>query len=483
LYDRTGPFAWIGELYAIGAANLVSHFGPWEARPAATYVAGEAQAHRALVYIGSTYDEPLPAAFLDDVLRTDRPVLWMNYNVWQLAKAPEFAARYGFHPWQFRSEPVSEVRYKGVALGRSVETTDGIMGYDALDPAAVQVLATAITRDGQTFPWAVRSRNLTYVGEIPFAFMGEEDRYLALCDLLFGLLAPDAPERHRALVRIEDVHALTPPGKLRRIADQLASRGVPFSVAVIPTFFDPKRPGGTRRVTLDRAPGLVAALRYMLARGGTLVMHGDTHQYGNVPNPYNGASVADFEFYRAHLDGDDSVVLDGPVPEDSEEWARGRAEAGLAVFRTARLPAPDIFEYPHYAGSALDSRTLSAIFPAAYQRGMYFGGVLSGEEAGPKRSMGMFFPFVVKDVFGWKVLPENLGNYIPVGYNGNPSRNAEEILHAAQTHLVIRDGVASFFFHPMYDPAILGEIVDGMRTMGYAFTDPATLLREADAAH
>ena len=44
-------------------------------------------------------------------------------------------------------------------------------------------------------PWGLKARNLFYIGENPFVFIGATDRYLAFCDLLFELLAPETPER------------------------------------------------------------------------------------------------------------------------------------------------------------------------------------------------------------------------------------------------------------------------------------------------
>ena len=44
-------------------------------------------------------------------------------------------------------------------------------------------------------------------------------------------------------------------------------------------------------------------------------MHGYTHQYGNVANPYDGVSANDFEFYTAHVDATNNVIYDGPVAE------------------------------------------------------------------------------------------------------------------------------------------------------------------------
>ena len=70
LYDTTGQWGWLGELYAIMSANLASHFGSWTAMPVASYQTGQLKQYTAAIYIGSTYDEPLPTAFLDDVYGT-----------------------------------------------------------------------------------------------------------------------------------------------------------------------------------------------------------------------------------------------------------------------------------------------------------------------------------------------------------------------------------------------------------------------------
>ena len=109
-------------------ANLVSHFGRWEARPARQYRSGDIGRFSALVYLGSTYDEPLPQTLLDDVLRTRRPVLWVQDNILQLARrAGDFAARYGWEPVQFDRSRVAEVRYKGRSLTRWSRQDEGIM--------------------------------------------------------------------------------------------------------------------------------------------------------------------------------------------------------------------------------------------------------------------------------------------------------------------------------------------------------------------
>jgi uncharacterized protein YdaL len=138
------------------------------------------------------------------------------------------------------------------------------------------------------------------------------------------------------------------------------------------------------------------------------------------------------------------------------------------------LPQPTIFEYPHYAGSAPDSRALSAVFRQVYHRGIYFGGALSGQDD-HSRMLGQFFPYTVTDVFGWRVIPENIGNYEPEPYNNNPARLVPDLVRAAEANLVVRDGVASFYFHPYLEASILRELVQGIRGVGYTFVAPSGL--------
>lgn len=486
LYDDAGPYGWLGELYGAGVGVIASHFGDWTAMPVSAYRRGAMSSRSAVIYVGSSFDQPLPDAFVDDVLAETTSVVWIGQNVWTLARrAPDFSSRFGFVPDAFDPSPVHAVTYKGTRLARRADGGDGIMTYREISPTAT-VLAWAQRDDGTELPWALRTRRFTYVGEQPLAYVTDGDRLLALCDLLFDVLAPHAPrapyvtERHRALVRIEDVSARSSPAALREIADRLARRGVPFSVAVIPVFEDPlgaRSDGRPQRTPLKDAPEVCEALRYMLARGGSLVLHGYTHQHGSAPNPYSGASGEDFEFFRAHIDADDCVTLDGPVAEDSEAWAANRIARALAELASAGLPRPHIFEYPHYAGSPADSRAIARTLDVAFQRELLFPGALGGA-ADAHAPLGLALPFAVRDVYGWRVLPENLGAYIPTPYNQQPIETPHDLVARARALRVVRDGVAGFFFHPTFDPSILESIVDGIRAEGYSFVTAESLADE-----
>jgi uncharacterized protein YdaL len=480
LYDTSGAWGRWGEIYATFTANLAGRFGGYDAEPVGAYRPGQIEAHTATIYIGSSYGEVLPKTFLADAEATHKPLMWMGYGVEAMVGTPAHPGRYGWTPQsEDMADPVSAVAYKGARFTRRTDGNGGLIIPTIRRPGEVQVLATAHRVDGRTAPWAIRSGNLYFIGENPFPYMTETDRYLVFADLMFDLLAPDTPVRHRAMARIEDVGPNSDPGELRAVADYMSSEHVPYTVGVYDTYRDPlHRQDGPRTLTLAQAPALVAALKYMQAHGATLIMHGHTHQYQARPNPYSAVSADDFEFFTSHLSKAGFVIYDGPAPEDSEAWARGRLDAAFAGWAAAGLSKPTMFEFPHYAASAADYRVAAELFKARYERSQYYGGVIAGRPADPKTSEGQFFPYPVRDIYGQWVLPENLGNHEPIGYNHHPPRLPRDILDEARRNLVMHDGFASFYHHPFLNIAMLKETVRGLKAEGYVFVSPDSVLAD-----
>jgi uncharacterized protein YdaL len=481
VYDDTSEYAWIAEAYATQIANLSGRFGSHEAVRASAYTPGLIEAHTATIYVGSVYDNPLPAAFLADVQATAKPVIWLFNNIWSLgAWTDAFSAAEGWRITGYAdaADPVTTVTYKGRDLQRNL-LAGYTMGIAITDPTKASVVATSTTAGGIVRPWAVRSGNLTYIGDLPLSYLGENDRYLVLGDLLFDALAPATAERHRALVRLEDVGPNEDPADLRAVVDYLYRQRIPFSFGVYPRYVDPNgvyNDGVPETIRLKDRPAMVAAIKDAIAKGGVMIMHGWTHQYRNKANPYGGTSGDDFEFYLAHEDpATTEVVYDGPVPEDSGSWATARLDGATQDFRAAGLATPTIFEFPHYAASAADYRAVGTRFATRYERSLYPGGVLRGAVPDYGHVVGQFFPYPVKDVYGSKVLPENLGNYEPEPFNTHPARLPNEIVATAARNLVVRDGFASFFYHPFLGVDGLRTIVEGIRANGYVFVSPTSL--------
>jgi uncharacterized protein YdaL len=509
LYDSTGTWGWLGELYAMGAANLASHFGDWTARPVSSYMAGEVNSYTATVYMGSTYNEPLPAVFISDVLSTSRPVMWCGYNIWQLA-GTAFTARYGWDagnsflvgtgPNGGDGRSVDAVQYKGAApslttLTRHATNYSGILNPTITNPTQVTALATAVLATGspaladggKTFPWAIRSANLTYIGEIPLTYMKEEDRYLIFADLLFDVLAPQTAVRRRALVRLEDLNPDSDPARMRAAANYLESRRIPFGFGVSSWYRDPQgvyNNGTPVSMHLVGAPSVVSAMKHLQSKSGRLIEHGYSHQWDGGINPYNQVTGDDFEFFRVTENADHTLNFVGPLAEDSEEWASRRINDANSDFAQVGLGIPRIFEFPHYLGSVLDYRMVTNAsvgsakqFNARWERSLYYGNLLTGGTIDYSHQFGQMFPYVVnKDVYGIKVLPENLGSIEPEPFFIFPTRFPADLINAASKNLVIRDGFAAFYFHPDFvDLNYLRQTVEGILNLGYTFVDPATL--------
>ncbi len=499
LYDTAGQYGFLGELYGMATANLSGHFGTVKTEPVSAYSAGQMEQYTATLYVGSTYydgtNDAIPAALYQDAAASSHPLVWTGFNIWNFANSigiATFESKYGWDPTTSYLAPngsvgnVSTVVYKGRTLTRKIPAgqDSGIVHPHVLGAPYPPVTTLATAQDGSTspataFPWAVRSGNLTYIGEIPFSYVSLTDRIIAFEDLLFDALAPATAARHRALVRLEDISPKSDPTQLMNAAKYLFNNNVPYGFNVIPWYRDPLghyNNGVAESITLAQAPAVVTALKYMISHGGTIIDEGYTHQYRDIADPYNGVSGDDFEFFRAHIDVNNSVIFDGTVPEDTDAWAQGRITAAIALFRQVGLPAPSLWVTPHYAASDVDYRVFARTFAARYESSLYYPGTVSGGAVDHTRWIGQFFPYVVHDVYGTTVLPENLGDYEPVSLNNNPVRLPADIINAAKLNLAIRDGFASFFYDPSEGTSALKQTVSGIRTAGYTFVSPASVL-------
>lgn len=470
LYDTSTDFGWMGEVYALQAANLASHFGDRITLPVVEYKANMIESYDAVMYLGSIYGEPIPPSFVRDIKKTKKPVMWVGENIWQLDAIENMAVQYGFRPTRYNDQEIKHVLYKEIALSRSTKNAK-IVNVAVRSNSDAKILAEAVLSSGRKIPWSVQSKNFIYVTEVPFNYVVEGDRYLVFCDLLFELLDPQRPTRHRAIVRLEDVSPISSPTKLKSIADMLHKLDVPFTLATVAHYIDPKGgPGNTHfERKMHEAPAVVDALKYMLKKNGHIIVHGYTHQYEDVPNPYRGNSVGDYEFFMSRIDENNVVHLTGPVPKDSTEWATERGQLAIDEFAKAGLKTTDVFEYPHYAGSGVSSRALSKLFPRANHRGMYFPGSLHGKNENTSRPLEQYFPYVVRDVFNWVKIPENMGHFVPDQYHGRDARGVEQMLINARALMVVRDNVSSFFYHKIYGEKNLKTLVNEMKKMGYTF--------------
>ena len=232
-------------------------------------------------------------------------------------------------------------------------------------------------------------------------------------------------------------------------ADYLSSQGVPFGVQVIPLYLDPNgyyNNGVPQTIHLADAPAMVNAFKYCQSKGGVLILHGYTHRSSKVDNPYTGVSGDDCEFFRLTLNSDKSINYVGPIPGDSTSWAQGRFTSGNQEMTSAGFTAPTLWTFPNYLATAIDYQASASFYPTRAERSLYYFGLLSGT-IDVTRYAGQFFPYTVKDLYNTNVLADSLGGIEPLPFGPYPARPATDVVADGQRTLVVRDGVASFFYH------------------------------------
>lgn len=472
LYDGKGRYANYAKQTAVLASNLVSHFAKPVRQSVTAYRADEMKRYAAVVYVGTTYGEPLPYAFLADVRAGMRPMLWLGGNAYKLTDPAYVRA----HGWRAspneRSGRYAMVRYRHARL---TITTRQLGAIDIANRHKARVLGTAVTRSGDRVPWAVHSGRLTYVAEAPLQSDGGRDRSYAVADMMASLFG-HVQVRHRALIRLEDVGPATNPVQLRQIADVLSARKIPFAVAVYPLYLGPVRQHPRQRISLSDRPQVVEALKYMLVKGGTLVLHGYTHQLFNDHNPNNGESGEDYEFLRVHYNAHHVLMYADPVKRDVAGWARHRIKMALAANRAAGLPKPAIWQFPEYGATPAEYRVAASMFVARFDRGNYAERVDGHMKLQTLTEQAP--PYLVRDVYGGPVLPENLGYVIGPHVPATGPGSISSILAAgAAQKAAVRDNVASVYYHPFLGTGPLRRLVRGIRDEGYKFVSDCAVLQ------
>jgi uncharacterized protein YdaL len=416
--------------------DLLGHFGvKGELVTFEEYKAGEIARHRFAIVLG--VDDRAVAApqhLLADVRNASIPVFWLDKHLNELLADAQFAAKLGFRPKQ--AAPLygfETVSYKDKSLPLP-QGESSLFPVEILDSSKVKVFATAAKKDGTSIPYIVRSGSFWYTADSPFAFNSEGDRYLVFCDILHDFLKIPHQEERKALVRIEDVTQEEEPEHLREIADFLSNRHIPFQFALVPIFKDP---ANQEEIYLSDRPKFVAALHYMLSKGGIAVLHGTTHQY-------RGKTGDDYEYW--------DELGDKPIQGDSRPLVEQKLRAGLdECFKNGIYPVT--WETPHYMASELDYQAFARYFNSAYER------VASVD----KSESGHFFPYTSVDRFGRFIIPEALG------FVSQEKPEPDLLVANADRLLVVRDGVASFFYHPFMGLPYLEKIVDGIEGLGYRF--------------
>lgn len=532
LYDTAGDLGKSGKTNTIFLQNLLGHFDTdIVAKPAVEYRQNEMEKYDAVFYIGTTYnvlsyyatdsnEQRAYEAFYHDIATKNKTVVWMNYNLasletfWNQNKLTNqtFSNTMGIRFKYVAQLKYNRVKYKNTELFKGVipfklpGDNNSVCQYEGdnryacslelnlieitnANKAKVYATSYSTLPDTNTpiSPYITKGDHFWFVGDIPFSYMSEEDRYLAFSDLLHDMLEVYHTESHRAIMRLEDVDAQTQLNNLTQISDFMRQEDIPYSIATIPRYEDPigiEHNGKATTIKLSYS-NIGAKLRALYNEGlVSLVQHGTSHQFHNtlndaqfeIKNPYNGLTGFDFEFMRVVKGADNALSYLYPIQSDSKAWAKERILEGKDILSEMGLDA-FAWEAPHYMAGPNHYRAIAEIYPVQYARVIYFPNEESKDLTVRNKFVGQFFPYVIKkDLYGYTIIPENIHNIVH-----NPNEAYREILPAdtirfAKKLKVVRDGVASFYYHPFLGTDDLKEVIHGLQDIGYEFVSAPSLL-------
>lgn len=423
-----------GLVDALYLGNMLGHFTTHrKIMPLGQYVPGDWKSYDAVFCVIYNRKFNVPEAFLSDAALIDRPFCWLGNQVGRLDRGGVLRQHGISFERLFERSSFRRVLYKGKVLDKG---DPDINLLRVVDPSRTHVIAWALGDDNARTPYIIHSGSFWVVADSPFSYSGEGDRYLAFADVLHDILGINHPEDHRALLRIEDINASDRPEQLKSTLAVLRKHHIPFSFGFVPMYVNPSE---GIYMHLTDAPDVVKVLQEYVRAGGVPVLHGYTHQY-------RGVTADDYEFW------DD--LADRPVRADSAGFAAHRLEQAVKESINAGL-YPVTWETPHYAASDIDYKIMHRYFNTVYERRI----------AANHLDNDQSFPYPVTDLYNQFVIPENLA-YVPI-----EDPVIEPILKNADAASVVRDGYASFFFHPFLDPQLLDRLIAGIEARGYHFVD------------
>ena len=459
--------------------NLLGHFKTRAVYTnVASYTTGGMTGYDAVFYLGLQNGVGLPAAFRTDATNRTKPLVWINYGI------SNVATRFGL-TYVGLSNGYDRVSYKGQSLIKLSAEYPEVVVVKTSAPAVTLATAYASTNGaiGPT-PYAIRSSNFWYFADNPFRSNYKPGRDLVFDDLLHDILQTSVATNHRALVRIEDVNpgwSTTKRGRLLSVAATFQAWGIHGTCGVIPFYRDPagKYNGGVDqevRMTDDR--DFQRTIRTCVRDGMNYLAHGYTHQHTNE------VSGEGWDFW------DDTHNT--PMAQDSWVWATAQVTASRALFLQSDFPVR-VWETPHYQMSLLDEYVFASRYPVQYEPipvfpvftdGMSTSQIAAVSSNNPSL-LSQSLPYTCyRSIYGNAFIPENLGYF---DTNSADSfglvMNASNKLFYANSISVVRDGVASFFFHldSDYNVTVLTNLVRQIQALGYTFTDINTLMREEPA--
>ncbi len=363
--------------------------------------------------------------FLDDLSVYKNKIYWIGNKIEDfLDENKKYTIKYDSQNYS-----INELVYKENSL-----IINSGYSYNIITASKDAKVLAEMSDSYNTYPFIINEDNLYYISrwDLENSFIFE--------DSLNDFYNIKHFDKGKIFIRIEDVHPFRDTKQLREIADYLYSKDIPFMIALIPTYVDSKTQSIT---TMDMKPEFIETIQYMQEKGGSIVLHGYTHQLGNEEISGEG-----YEFW--------DIKNDTPVDEDIEPYVKNRVLSGLRLCIENKI-YPLAYEAPHYAINIDGYKELKKYFST------YVGQYQNNNNNFATNSS----PFTIKNSDTFNVLiPENL-NYV----DENDEFSVDKIKESFKKLSMVRGYTGGFFFHPYLDINYLKEIVEFLEDENVEFLD------------
>ncbi|MHA6252941.1 DUF2334 domain-containing protein [Oceanobacillus sp. CAU 1775] len=264
---------------------------------------------------------------------------------------------------------------------------------------------------------------------------------------LHDVFQADHEKKYTGYIRLEDVHPLVDPKPLREIASILKEKNIPYMVAVIPIYTNQST---GKRTTFADSPELLKVLKQIQKDGGSIVLHGYTHQFRSSETG-EGFEFWDVENNTPIYAPEDQVLTlkkeqDFPSSRKFDDYI-SELKAYERVYTETKINKgieeltkyglyPLAFEAPHYTMSQHGYQILSEYFST------YVGQVQLSDNDWEIMDTS---PYITSPSFlyGMELLPETMGYVQP-----NDAVSIQKMIESTESMGFIRDGMFAAFYHP-----------------------------------
>lgn len=293
------------------------------------------------------------------------------------------------------------------------------------------------------YPVMIRNENHYYYAFDSF----DSTNALLFAEVLHDIFQVEHEGKYTGYLRLEDVHPMVDPEPLSEIAAILKEKDIPYMVAVIPIYTNEST---GKQMTFADSPELLKVLKQIQKDGGSIVLHGYTHQFRS------SETGEGFEFWDVenntpiYAPGDKDFTLlteqDFSSRDEYEdyinqlkaferEYIETKINKGIEELAKYGL-YPLAFEAPHYTMSQHGYQILANNFST------YVGQVQLSDQDWEIMDTS---PYITSPTFlhGMELLPETMGYVLP-----EDSNSVKKMIENAERMSLIRDGMFAAFYHP-----------------------------------